>query len=99
MYHRPPTIGEYLLRKLQSYDIEHIFGIPGDYVLRFYNLIEQSSIQHIGMTREDAAGYAADAYARTRGMGAACVTYCVGGLSMVNAVAGCLCREIPCCCH
>ena len=95
MYHRPPTIGEYLLRKLQSYDIEHIFGIPGDYVLRFYNLIEQSSIQHIGMTREDAAGYAADAYARTRGMGAACVTYCVGGLSMVNALAGAYAEKSP----
>lgn len=95
MYNRPPTIGEYLLRKLESYDIEHIFGIPGDYVLRFYHLIEQSPIQHIGMTREDAAGYAADAYARTRGMGAACVTYCVGGLSMVNAVAGAYAEKSP----
>ena len=47
MYNRPPTIGEYLLRKLESYGIEHIFGIPGDYVLRFYKLIEQSSIQHV----------------------------------------------------
>jgi indolepyruvate decarboxylase len=95
MYNRPPTIGEYLLRKLESYDIEHIFGVPGDYVLRFYNLIEQSPIQHIGMTREDAAGYAADAYARIKGMGAACVTYCVGGLSMVNAVAGAYAEKSP----
>ncbi|MCY4567434.1 MAG: thiamine pyrophosphate-binding protein, partial [Candidatus Poribacteria bacterium] len=54
MYNSPPTIGEYLLRKLEGYDIEHIFGVPGDYVLRFYNLIEESPIQHIGMTREDA---------------------------------------------
>ncbi len=95
MYNRPPTIGEYLLRKLENYDIEHIFGVPGDYVLRFYNLIEQSPIQHIGMTREDAAGYAADAYARIKGMGAACVTYCVGGLSMVNAVAGAYAEKSP----
>ena len=95
MRNRPPTIGEYLLKKLKSYDIEHIFGIPGDYVLRFYNLIEQSDIQHIGMTREDAAGYAADAYARTKGMGAACITYCVGGLSMVNAVAGAYAEKSP----
>ena len=29
MYNRPPTIGEYLLRKLEGYDIEHIFGVPG----------------------------------------------------------------------
>ncbi len=95
MHNRPPTIGEYLLRKLESYGIEHIFGIPGDYVLRFYNLIEQSPIQHVGMTREDAAGYAADAYARTKGMGAVCVTYCVGGLSTVNAVAGAYAEKSP----
>ena len=95
MHNRPPTIGEYLLRKLESYGIEHIFGIPGDYVLRFYKLIEQSPIQHVGMTREDAAGYAADAYARTKGMGAVCVTYCVGGLSTVNAVAGAYAEKSP----
>ena len=95
MQNRPPTIGEYLLRKLENYGIEHIFGIPGDYVLRFYKLIEQSSIQHVGMTREDAAGYAADAYARTKGMGAVCVTYCVGGLSTVNAVAGAYAEKSP----
>ena len=95
MQNRPPTIGEYLLSKLENYGIEHIFGIPGDYVLRFYNLIEQSPIQHVGMTREDAAGYAADAYARTKGMGAVCVTYCVGGLSTVNAVAGAYAEKSP----
>jgi hypothetical protein len=49
-----PTIGEYLLGKLQEYNIQHVFGIPGDYVLKFYHLMEQSSIQHIGTTREDA---------------------------------------------
>jgi indolepyruvate decarboxylase len=89
------TIGEYLLEKLQTYNIKHIFGIPGDYVLRFYHLIEQSPIQHIGMTREDAAGYAADAYARVNGMGAACITYCVGGLSMTNSIAGAYAEKSP----
>jgi len=91
----PLTIGEYLLVKLQEYNIKHIFGIPGDYVLRFYSLIEQSPIQNIGMTREDAAGYAADAYARINGMGAACITYCVGGLSMVNSIAGAYAEKSP----
>lgn len=95
MRNRPPTIGEYLLNKLESYNIRHIFGIPGDYVLRFYKLIEESSIQHIGMTREDAAGYAADAYARTKGMGVVCITYCVGGLSTVNAIAGAYAEKSP----
>ena len=89
------TIGEYLLRKLKSYGIDHIFGIPGDYIVQFYDMIEQSPIQHIGTTREETAGYAADAYARTKGMGAACVTYGVGGLSMINAVTAAYAEKSP----
>lgn len=90
-----PTIGEYLLRKLKSYDIDHIFGIAGDYIVQFFDMIEQSPIQHIGTTREETAGYAADAYARTKGMGAACVTYGVGGLSMINAVTAAYAEKSP----
>ncbi len=95
MQNNPLTIGEYLLKKLESYGIDHIFGIPGDYVVQFFDLIEQSPIQHIGTTREETAGFAADAYARINGMGVACVTYCVGGLSMVNAVTGAYAEKSP----
>jgi hypothetical protein len=51
-----PTIAHYLLQRLQDTGIEHVFGLPGDYVLRFYDVLAQSSIQHIGTTREDTAG-------------------------------------------
>lgn len=97
MLNRRPTttIGEYLLRKLKSYDIDHIFGIPGDYIVQFFDMIERSPIQHIGTTREETAGYAADAYARIKGMGAACVTYGVGGLSMINAVTAAYAEKSP----
>ena len=64
-----------------------MFGIPGDYVLGLYKLMESSPIQHVATTREDCAGFAADAYARINGIGALCVTYCVGGLNTVNAIA------------
>ena len=90
-----PTIGEYLLKKLPDYGVAHIFGIPGDYVVQFFDLIEKSPIQHIGTTREDTAGFAADAYARIKGMGAACVTYGVGGLSMINAVTAAYAEKSP----
>jgi TPP-dependent 2-oxoacid decarboxylase len=83
----PKTIGSVLIDRLHQLGVRHIFGIPGDYVLTLYKLIEGSPIQLIGTTREDAAGFAADAYARIRGIGAACVTYCVGGLNIVNAIA------------
>lgn len=81
------TIGSTLLDRLHRLGLRHIFGIPGDYVLSLFQLIEASPIKHVGMTREDSAGYAADAYARIRGIGGICVTYCVGGLNTVNAVA------------
>ncbi|MBV9851114.1 MAG: alpha-keto acid decarboxylase family protein [Armatimonadetes bacterium] len=81
------TVGGYVLDRLYALGLRHIFGIPGDYVLGLYRLIEDSPIQHVGTTREDCAGFAADAYARLNGIGAACLTYCVGGLNAVNAIA------------
>ncbi len=74
-----PTIGEYLIRRLRDHGVGHVFGIPGDYILSFYSMLEQSPLDVIGCTREDCAGFAADAYARINGLGVVCVTYCVGG--------------------
>lgn len=89
------TIGSYLIERLQDYGLTDIFGIPGDFVLQFYGLLEESPIRVIGCTREDNAGYAADAYARVHGLGAVCVTYCVGGLSTCNSIAGAFAEKSP----
>jgi len=89
------SIGQYLLDELYRRGVRHIFGVPGDYVLGFYKLLEESRIRHVGTTREDSAGLAADAYARVKGLGCACVTYCVGGLNMANAVAGAFAEKSP----
>ncbi len=89
------SIGQYLIQRLQDYGIEDLFGIPGDYVLSFYSELERSPINVVGCTREDNAGFAADAYARLRGMGALCVTYCVGGLSACNSIAGAYAEKSP----
>ncbi len=92
---KPLPLGKYLLDQLGKRGVKHVFGVPGDYVLRFYDVIEQSPLRHIGTTREDAAGFAADAYARVRGLGAVCVTYCVGGLNLANPVAGAYAEKSP----
>lgn len=89
------SISQYLIQRLQDYGIRHMFGIPGDYVLSLYSELEKSPIEMIGCTREDCAGFAADAYARLNGMGALCVTYCVGGLSVCNSVAGAFAEKSP----
>ncbi|MCA9196794.1 MAG: alpha-keto acid decarboxylase family protein [Planctomycetales bacterium] len=89
------TIGQYLIQRLQDYGIHDLFGIPGDYVLSLYAQLETSPIHVVGCTREDCAGFAADAYARVNGMGALCVTYCVGGLSVCNSIAGAYAEKSP----
>jgi indolepyruvate decarboxylase len=89
------SIGAYLLRRLQDYGVRHVFGIPGDYVLGFYKMLSESPLQAVNCTREDCAGFAADAYARMNGMGAVCVTYCVGGLSLCNSIAGAYAEKSP----
>ena len=89
------SIGQYLIRRLIDYGIRDCFGIPGDYVLAFYSELERSPINVIGCTREDCAGFAADGYARLNGMGAVCVTYCVGGLSVCNSIAGAFAEKSP----
>ncbi|PQO32905.1 alpha-keto acid decarboxylase family protein [Bremerella cremea] len=89
------SIGQYLIRRLQEYGLKDIFGIPGDYILTFYSMLEKSPINVVGCTREDCAGFAADAYARVNGLGAVCVTYCVGGLSICNSIAGAYAEKSP----
>ena len=88
-------IGEYLIKRLKDYGIRHVFGIPGDYVLDFYDMLYRSSIKMVGTAKEDGAGFAADAYARINGIGACCVTYCVGGLNLVNPIAGAYAEKAP----
>lgn len=89
------SIGAYLIKRLGDYGVRHVFGIPGDYVLSFYAMLERGPLQTIGCTREDCAGFAADAYARINGIGAVCVTYCVGGLSLCNSIAGAYAEKSP----
>ena len=89
------TVSRYLLGRLQEIGIKHLFGVPGDYVLDFLDEVIASPIQWVGNCNELNAGYAADGYARINGVGAAIVTYGVGGLSILNAVAGAFAENVP----
>lgn len=89
------TVGGYLIQRLQELGVNHVFGVPGDYVLGFYDLMVASPIEVVGTCTEIGAGFAADAYARVNGLGAACITYCVGGFNALNAVAGAYAEKSP----
>jgi indolepyruvate decarboxylase len=89
------TIAQYLIQRLHAHGVRHVFGIPGDYVLGFYDQLQQSPLRIVTTCDEQGAGFAADAYARLRGLGVVCITYCVGGLKVANTTAEAFAEKSP----
>jgi TPP-dependent 2-oxoacid decarboxylase len=88
-------IGDYLIERLYSYGVRHVFGVPGDYVLGFFNQISKSKINLVNACDEQGAGFMADAYARMRGLGVVCITYGVGGFKVINTTAQAYSEKSP----
>ena len=91
------NLAQSLLHALKDHGARQIFGIPGDFVLPFFKVIEESAILPLyTLSHEPAVGFAADAAARIAGgLGVAAVTYGAGALNMVNAVAGAYAEKSP----
>lgn len=89
------TVAEYLITRLKELGVDHLFGVPGDFVLGFFNQVLKSDLKFVGTCNELNAAYAADGYARIRGIGAFSSTYGVGELSAVNGVAGAFAERVP----
>jgi len=91
------TIGRYIAARLEQIGLEHYFAVPGDYNLVLLDeLASNRNLQLVSCCNELNAGYAADGYARaTNGAAAMCVTFSVGGLSALNAVAGAYAEDLP----
>jgi TPP-dependent 2-oxoacid decarboxylase len=75
--------------------VDHLFGVPGDFALSFFNQVLKSNLRYVGTCNELNAAYAADGYARIRSIGAFSSTYGVGGLSALNGVAGAFAERVP----
>ena len=88
---------ESLLHALKDHGAHQIFGIPGDFALPFFRIIEQSKILPLyTLSHEPSVGFAADASARANmGLGIAAVTYGAGALNMINAVAAAYAEKSP----
>src|ERR1051325_3193138 len=87
---KPPfTVADYLLTRLKQLHVTEVFQIPGDYVRNFTQALEHfDGVNAVGAVNELDASYAADAYARTRGLGAVSLQYGVRKLSALNAIPG-----------
>jgi indolepyruvate decarboxylase len=83
------TVIQYVLRRLNEIGVDDIFGVAGDYAFPVNDaIVEHRAINWIGCCNELNAGYAADGYARMRGVGALCTTFGVGELAAMSAIAG-----------
>src|SRR3954453_2579655 len=94
---RMPTLSIALLQALKDHGAREIFGIPGDFVLPLFKVIEESRIlPYFTLSHEPAVGFAADAAARYHsGLGVAVVTYGAGAFNLVNPVAGAYAERSP----
>ncbi|GAY32048.1 hypothetical protein CUMW_000290 [Citrus unshiu] len=93
------TLGRHLARRLVQIGATDVFSVPGDFNLTLLDhLIAEPGLNLIGCCNELNAGYAADGYARSRGVGACVVTFTVGGLSVLNAIAGAYSENLPLIC-
>lgn len=83
------TVIQYVLRRLKEIGVDDVFGVAGDYAFPVNDaIVEHPAINWIGCCNELNAAYAADGYARMRGVGAVCTTYGVGELAAISAIAG-----------
>ncbi|EEK89380.1 alpha-keto acid decarboxylase family protein [Bacillus cereus] len=90
------TVSTYLLDRLHELGIEHIFGVPGDYNLAFLDdVVAHKNLKWIGNCNELNAAYAADGYARIKGIAALITTFGVGELSAINGIAGSYAENVP----
>lgn len=91
-------LAEALLQALKDHGAGEIFGIPGDFILPFFKVIEDSEILPLyTLSHEPGVGFAADAAGRYRGqaLGVAAVTFGAGGFNLLNATAGAYAEKSP----
>ncbi|WP_265498283.1 alpha-keto acid decarboxylase family protein [Providencia rustigianii] len=90
------TVIEHILTRLQDIGITDIFGVAGDYAFPINDAIcKNNTLRWVGNCNELNAAYAADGYARIKGVAALATTFAVGELSALNGIAGAYAERLP----
>ena len=77
------SCGEALVRLLEDYGVEIVFGVPGVHTLELYRGLVASPIRHVLVRHEQGAGFMADGYARATGRPGVC--FLITGPGVTNA--------------
>ena len=77
------TCGQAVMALIEAYGVDTVFGIPGVHTLELYKGLAGTSIRHVLVRHEQAAGFAADGYARASGRPGVCLL--ITGPGVTNA--------------
>src|SRR4051794_21490024 len=85
-----------LIAALEAHGADTVFGVPGGAALPLYDALSGSSIRHVLMRHEAAAGHAAEGWARVTGRpGVAIGTSGPGAVNLLTAVADAYMDSVP----
>ena len=89
-------LAERVAQILEGYGLSHIFGVNGGANLHLiHGVVDATAIRFIPTTHECNAGFAADAYARARGLGCAMATSGPGATNLVTAICASYYDSVP----
>jgi len=88
-----------LVSSLERMGVEVVFGYPGGAIMPIYDALTGSSLKHILVRHEQAAAFAADAYARLSGKVGVCMaTSGPGATNLITGIANAMMDSAPMVC-
>jgi acetolactate synthase-1/2/3 large subunit len=90
------TVSDYIIQFLEDKGVEHIFTVSGGGSIFLCDALQRAKrMKYVCCHHEQAAGYAAEAYGRLRGLGVCLVTSGPGGTNAVSACASAWLDSVP----
>jgi indolepyruvate decarboxylase len=89
------TVADYILTRLVEQHVDTLFGVPAANCAELFDAAGAYGVRSVVTASDLEAGYAADGYARSKGLGAVAVAYGVGTLSLINAIGGAYVERSP----
>ncbi|MBQ5433602.1 MAG: acetolactate synthase large subunit, partial [Treponema sp.] len=90
------TGSQIIIKLLEAEGIKTVAGIPGGSILPLYDELNRSSIKHVLVRQEQAAGFIAQGMSRSSGKPAVCMaTSGPGAMNLLTAIADARCDSVP----
>ena len=91
----PTTVPMALVRRLRDHGVDDLFGVPGATCSALFEAARTGGMRIVVTSSDLEAAYAAEGYARVRGLSVVSVSYGVGALALLPVVAGAYAEHVP----